>query len=123
MPDSTPSPIQPTCSELQSKLLLVDLAGSERIKKSGSTGVRASEAKQINSSLTALGRAITSLAEQKPHVPYRDSTLTKLLSQSLGGNSRTGLVVTCSQDPGDMEETVATLRFGERECGVEATRL
>ena len=83
-------------------LFLVDLAGSERVRTSGaSRGVRFAELKAINLSLSALGNCIAALAEKEDnaaasgrHVPYRDSKLTRLLSDSLGGNSRTSLIVT-----------------------------
>lgn len=106
---------------MKSKFLLVDLAGSERLKKSNSTGQRLDEAMHINSSLSTLGRCITALGKGKPHVPFRDSTLTRLLSQSLGGASRTALVVCCSQDPAHGDETINTLRFGECTALVQNT--
>lgn len=74
---------------LSSKLNLVDLAGSERADKTGATGDRLREGAAINKSLSALANVINSLAEGKPHIPYRDSKLTRLLQQSLGGNSHT----------------------------------
>lgn len=80
-----------------SKFNLVDLAGSERQNKTGSTGERFLEATKINLSLTALGKVISALVEGKGgHVPYRDSKLTRLLQDSLGGNSKTVMIATVS---------------------------
>lgn len=66
----------------------------------------------INSSLTALGRVIKALAKKAPHIPYRDSKLTHILTDSLGGNSKTCLIITCSPDPSNDQETLNTLDFG-----------
>lgn len=97
------------------RLYLVDLAGSEKIAKTGATGQTLDEAKKINQSLTTLGKVITALTDKKSsHVPYRESKLTRILSESLGGNSRTCLVITCSPSPYNELETVSTLRFGTR---------
>ena len=95
-------------------LFLVDLAGSERVKKSGATGVRFNEMKAINLSLAALGNCIGALASKRSHVPYRDSKLTRLLQDSLGGNAKTALVVTVTGDPQHFNETVSSLQFGSR---------
>eukprot|EP00494_Astrolonche_serrata_P024148 UN24406 len=76
--------------------MLVDLAGSEKVRKTGASGSVLTEAKSINRSLTILGRVISSLTEGKSHIPYRDSKLTRLLSDSLGGNSKTCIIVTAS---------------------------
>ena len=71
------------------------------------------EAKKINLSLTTLGKVITALTDKKiKHVPYRESKLTRILSESLGGNSKTCLIVTCSPHPFNEQETLSTLRFG-----------
>jgi len=78
------------------KLNLVDLAGSERISKTGAAGKILEEAKKINQSLTSLGRVILALSNGEAHVPFRDSKLTHLLKESLGGNSKTTLICTCS---------------------------
>lgn len=95
------------------KLYLVDLAGSEKIGKTGAEGKVLDEAKKINASLTALGKVINSLTDGKStHIPYRDSKLTRVLQESLGGNSKTTLIVTCSPHPNNMPETISTLRFG-----------
>ena len=97
------------------KLYLVDLAGSEKVGKTGAAGQRLEEAKNINKSLTALGLVINALTDGKSsHVPYRDSKLTRVLQDSLGGNSKTSLIVTCSPSPYNESETVSTLRFGVR---------
>lgn len=98
------------------RLFLVDLAGSERLKKSGSHGLRAEEAKAINVSLTTLGMCVAARAEGSgaSHIPFRDSKLTRLLQGSLGGNSLTSLIVCCSDAVEHCEETLSTLQFGMR---------
>ena len=97
------------------KLYLVDLAGSEKISKSGATGFTLKEAEKINLSLTTLGRVIYNLTDGKSqHVPYRESKLTRVLQESLGGNSKTCLIITCSPSIYNESETLSTLRFGER---------
>ncbi|UYV69118.1 KIF4A [Cordylochernes scorpioides] len=96
------------------RMYLVDLAGSERVKKSGSTGQRFAESVKINQSLLALGNVIGGLCDHRPHVPYRDSKLTRLLQDALGGNSRTLIVACISPLPEDAEETLNTLRYAER---------
>jgi len=96
-------------------LSLVDLAGSEKVKKSKTTGLQMEEASNINKSLTSLGRCIFSLTQRgTQHVPYRDSKLTFILRDSLGGNSKTTLIVACSPSILDAEETLSTLRFAQR---------
>ena len=95
-----------------SRMVFVDLAGSEKQKKTGATGTRLKEANATNKSLTTLGVVIRSLVEGKPHIPYRDSKLTRILSESLGGNSRTTVIVTCSPSLLNCEETKSTLMFG-----------
>jgi kinesin family member 5 len=97
------------------KLYLVDLAGSEKISKTGATGLTLEEAKTINKSLTTLGMVINSLTDGKSsHVPYRESKLTRVLQESLGGNSKTCLIITCSPSVYNDAETLSTLRFGLR---------
>ncbi|RZR96626.1 hypothetical protein BHM03_00025680 [Ensete ventricosum] len=98
----------------KSKLVVVDLAGSERIDKSGSEGHTLEEAKSINLSLSALGKCINALAENSPHVPVRDSKLTRLLRDSFGGSARTSLVVTIGPSPRHRGETASTIMFGQR---------
>ena len=103
-------------------LYLVDLAGSERVKKSRSTGDRLHEAKSINSSLSALGKCIAALSETGKsigHVPFRDSKLTRLLQDSLGGNCKTSLIVTIGPSLKHIDETISTLSFGMRAMNVQ----
>ncbi|KAG0300319.1 hypothetical protein BGZ98_009269 [Dissophora globulifera] len=97
------------------KLYLVDLAGSEKVGKTGASGQTLEEAKKINKSLSALGMVINSLTDGKStHIPYRDSKLTRILQESLGGNSRTTLIINCSPSSFNDAETIGTLRFGTR---------
>lgn len=97
------------------RLNLADLAGSERVGKTGASGETLEEAKKINQSLSALGNCIMALTKKnKPHVPYRDSKLTFILRESLGGNTKTTLLIACSPHSFNLEETVSTLRFGQR---------
>ncbi|KAJ8766123.1 hypothetical protein K2173_021640 [Erythroxylum novogranatense] len=101
------------------KLVVVDLAGSERIDKSGSEGHTLEEAKSINLSLSALGKCINALAENSPHIPVRDSKLTRLLRDSFGGTARTSLVITIGPSPRHRGETASTIMFGQRAMKVE----
>lgn len=101
------------------KLFLVDLAGSEKVFKTKADGMRLEEAKLINKSLTTLGQVIVALTERASHVPYRDSVLTKVLKDSLGGNTKTALIVCCSPLPQHAQETLSTLRFGARAKNIE----
>lgn len=97
------------------KLNLVDLAGSERQSKTNATGERLKEATKINLSLSALGNVISSLVEGKHnHVPYRDSKLTRLLQDSLGGNTKTVMIAAISPADFNYEETLTTLRYASR---------
>ena len=98
------------------KLNLGDLAGSEKVGKTGATGTTLDEAKKINQSLSALGNCINALTKEgdRGHVPYRDSKLTFILRESLGGNTKTTLIVACSPHVFNVEETVSTLRFAQR---------
>lgn len=98
---------------------LVDLAGSERVDKSEATGDRLKEAQHINKSLSALGDVISSLAQRNPHVPYRNSKLTQLLQDSLGGQAKTLMFVHISPEPDAVGETISTLKFAERVATVE----
>lgn len=94
-------------------LYLVDLAGSEKVGKTGAKGHTLDEAKGINKSLSTLGKVINSLTDGKSkHVPYRESKLTRILSESLGGNAKTTLIITCSPSTYNDMETISTLRFG-----------
>jgi kinesin family member 5 len=104
-----------TGSMKSGQLFLVDLAGSEKVGKTGASGQTLEEAKKINKSLSALGMVINALTDSKiSHVPYRDSKLTRILQESLGGNSRTTLIINCSPSSYNDVETVSTLRFGMR---------
>ncbi|XP_014681460.1 PREDICTED: kinesin-like protein KIF17 [Priapulus caudatus] len=97
------------------KLNLVDLAGSERQAKTGATGERLKEATKINLSLSALGNVISSLVDGKAtHIPYRDSKLTRLLQDSLGGNTKTLMIACLSPADNNYEETLSTLRYANR---------
>uniref|UniRef100_A0A8D2ZMW5 Kinesin family member 13Bb n=1 Tax=Scophthalmus maximus TaxID=52904 RepID=A0A8D2ZMW5_SCOMX len=109
-----------TSGEKVSKLSLVDLAGSERAAKTGAAGERLKEGSNINKSLSTLGLVISALADQgagknkSKFVPYRDSVLTWLLKDSLGGNSRTAMVATISPAADNYDETLSTLRYADR---------
>merc|ERR1719447_2382838 len=96
------------------KLNLVDLAGSENIGRSGAVEKRAREAGTINQSLLTLGRVISSLVENTPHVPYRESKLTRLLKDSLGGHTKTSIIATISPAACNLEETLSTLDYASR---------
>ncbi|CAN4091377.1 unnamed protein product [Withania somnifera] len=98
---------------------LVDLAGSERVNKSEVTGDRLKEAQHINKSLSALGDVISALAQKNAHVPYRNSKLTQLLQDSLGGQAKTLMFVHISPEPEAVGETISTLKFAERVSTVE----
>lgn len=104
-----------TGSAKSGQLFLVDLAGSEKVGKTGASGQTLEEAKKINKSLSALGMVINSLTDGKSsHIPYRDSKLTRILQESLGGNSRTTLIINASPSSYNDAETLSTLRFGMR---------
>ncbi|MBN3296142.1 KIF5A protein, partial [Amia calva] len=104
-----------TEQKLSGKLYLVDLAGSEKVSKTGAEGAVLDEAKNINKSLSALGNVISALAEgTKTHVPYRDSKMTRILQDSLGGNCRTTMFICCSPSSYNEAETKSTLMFGQR---------
>ncbi|CAK9320007.1 unnamed protein product [Citrullus colocynthis] len=96
------------------KLNLVDLAGSENISRSGAREARAREAGEINKSLLTLGRVINALVEHTPHIPYRDSKLTRLLRDSLGGKTKTCVIATISPSANCLEETLSTLDYAYR---------
>lgn len=107
---------------IRGKLYICDLAGSERIKRTGASGDRLSEAQHINSSLLELGNVIQALADKKTkHVPFRNSVLTRLLQESLGGNCKTSLIVCVSPSIRDSQETKCTLNFGSRAMKVTNT--
>uniref|UniRef100_A0AAQ6AIF4 Kinesin-like protein n=1 Tax=Amphiprion ocellaris TaxID=80972 RepID=A0AAQ6AIF4_AMPOC len=96
------------------KLNLVDLAGSENIGRSGAVDKRAREAGNINQSLLTLGRVITALVEKRPHIPYRESKLTRILQDSLGGRTKTSIIATVSPSSSNLEETLSTLEYASR---------
>ncbi|XP_038672586.1 kinesin-like protein KIF1A isoform X14 [Scyliorhinus canicula] len=120
--DSTPD----TSSEKASKISLVDLAGSERADSTGAKGTRLKEGANINKSLTTLGKVISALADvdsgsnknkkkkKNDFIPYRDSVLTWLLRENLGGNSRTAMVAALSPADINYDETLSTLRYADR---------
>jgi kinesin family protein 4/21/27 len=106
-------------TSMTSRLTLVDLAGSERLKRTGATGARAKEGISINKGLLALGNVINALADDQrtvraAHIPYRDSKLTRLLQDALGGNSRTLFIACVSPSESNFEETLNTLRYANR---------
>jgi hypothetical protein len=108
--------------EKRGTLNLVDLAGSEKISKSGAVGETLEEAKKINLSLSTLGNVISALTTlNKEYVPYRDSKLTRILQDSLGGNYNTTLIVTCSPHVFHYEETLSTLKFAGRAKKIKNT--
>ena len=122
---------------LPSPTIITKKIGSEKVEKTGATGNTLEEAKKINQSLSALGNCIAALTQKnRGHIPYRDSKLTFILrvnnpsppnilflnttlsyplsQESLGGNTKTTLICTCSPHPSNVEETLSTLRFGQR---------
>jgi kinesin family protein 6/9 len=102
-------------NSVHSKLNVVDLAGSERVKTTNSTGQLLVEARHINKSLTFLEQVVVALGDrQRQHIPYRQSKLTSLLKDSLGGNCRTLLIACIWLDRMHTEQTLSTLRFGTR---------
>ena len=106
-----------SCKE--ASLVLVDLAGSERHDASAGRHLRLEEAKSINLSLSALGNCMSALAEARSHVPYRDSKLTRLLQGSLGGGSRTSVIINLAPDPDSTGECLNALRFANRASRVK----
>lgn len=104
----------PNDSERRGKLNLVDLAGSEKVHLSGVTGNALDEAKKINLSLSALGNVIHALISGSEHVPYRDSKLTRLLQESLGGNYKTTIIVALSPCFRHFDETLNSIKFAQR---------
>uniref|UniRef100_A0A8C7SWC0 Kinesin-like protein n=1 Tax=Oncorhynchus mykiss TaxID=8022 RepID=A0A8C7SWC0_ONCMY len=110
-----------TEQKLSGKLYLVDLAGSEKVGKTGAEGAVLEEAKNINKSLSALGNVISALAEGSTYVPYRDSKMTRILQDSLGGNCRTTMVICASPSAYNEAETKSTLMFGQRAKTIKNT--
>jgi kinesin family protein 5 len=104
-----------TGTSTSGKLYLVDLAGSETVSKTGVSGQQLEELKKINKSLSTLGNVINALTDGKStHVPYRDSKLTRVLQECLGGNAKTALLIACSPSAYNEVESLSTLRFGKR---------
>ncbi|KAH7656831.1 Plus-end-directed kinesin ATPase protein [Dioscorea alata] len=101
------------------KLNLVDLAGSENVMRSGAREGRAREAGEINKSLLTLGRVINALVEHSGHIPYRESKLTRLLRDSLGGKTKTCIIATISPAINCLEETLSTLEYAHRAKGIK----
>jgi len=101
------------------RLTLVDLAGSERIARSEATGPRLVEAAAINKSLSALGQVFTAISQSAPHVPYRNSKLTHLLQDSIGGDSKTCMFINASPLQINLSETLSTLSFGKQIRAIE----
>uniref|UniRef100_A0A671WUM7 Kinesin-like protein n=1 Tax=Sparus aurata TaxID=8175 RepID=A0A671WUM7_SPAAU len=110
-----------TEQKLSGKLYLVDLAGSEKVSKTGAEGAVLDEAKNINKSLSSLGNVISALAEGTAYIPYRDSKMTRILQDSLGGNCRTTIVICCSPSSYNECETKSTLMFGQRAKTIKNT--
>ena len=106
--------------KLSGKLYLVDLAGSERQSKTHATGDRLKEANKINLSLSALGNVISALVDGKSkHIPYRTSKLTRLLQDSLGGNTKTVMIAALSPADYNFDETLSTLRYASRAKNIQ----
>jgi len=101
-------------SEKRGLLNLVDLAGSEKVGRSGAQGDLFVEGTKINLSLSTLGNVIHALTSNQEHIPYRESKLTRLLQESLGGNYKTTLIVTCAPHSSESAESISTLRFAQR---------
>eukprot|EP00330_Aristerostoma_sp_ATCC50986_P005870 CAMPEP_0114580748 /NCGR_PEP_ID=MMETSP0125-20121206/4965_1 /TAXON_ID=485358 ORGANISM="Aristerostoma sp., Strain ATCC 50986" /NCGR_SAMPLE_ID=MMETSP0125 /ASSEMBLY_ACC=CAM_ASM_000245 /LENGTH=213 /DNA_ID=CAMNT_0001772483 /DNA_START=799 /DNA_END=1440 /DNA_ORIENTATION=+ len=109
------SRVESTEKIVYSKINLVDLAGSERTKKTGSEGITMIEANYINKSLSFLEQVVVALSEKsRDHVPYRQSKLTYLLKDSIGGNSKTIMIANVWPEPSYLEETISTLKFASR---------
>ncbi|GFP89121.1 kinesin kp1 [Phtheirospermum japonicum] len=106
-------------SILKGCLHLVDLAGSERVDKSEAVGERLKEAQHINKSLSALGDVIAALAQKSSHIPYRNSKLTQVLQDSLGGHAKTLMFVHINPDVNALGETISTLKFAERVATID----
>merc|ERR1719229_1423848 len=108
--------------KMSSAITLVDLAGSERLAKSGVEGDRAKEAVAINKSLSALGDVINARATKSAHTPFRNSTLTHLLQDSLSGDSKTLMLLAINPCKDHVEESLCSLQFGARVNNVEMSK-
>ena len=100
--------------EVRNKICFVDLAGSEKVRKSGVKGQNLEETKKINLSLSCLGNVVNALTNSSDHIPYRNSKLTRILKDSLCGESKTSIITTCSLEKQDINETTSTLKFAVR---------
>jgi kinesin family protein 5 len=100
--------------EHKCKLCFIDLAGSEKVRKSGVKGQTLEEAKKINLSLSCLGNVVHALTTNSEHIPYRNSKLTRILKDSLSGETNTSIITTCSTDKIDYHETISTIKFAVR---------
>ena len=118
---SSPNPAKKKKIYRKALLTIVDLAGSERLSKTGSEGMRLQEAKTINKSIAALSNCVSALASQKAlnFVPFRDSKLTRLLSESLGGNCKTTICACISPSMMHYDESYSTLLFATRAMSVK----
>eukprot|EP00959_Pyramimonas_sp_CCMP1952_P342174 7168568-Pyramimonas_sp.AAC.1 len=104
---------------MRAKLQLVDLAGSERVNISQAEGDRLKEAQYINKSLSALGDVISALQNKNQHIPYRNSKLTQVLQDSIGGEAKIVMLLHVSPEMPSQQETLSTLNFGVRAAAVE----
>ncbi|XP_055572068.1 kinesin-like protein KIF7 isoform X1 [Falco cherrug] len=117
-----PSSVPASGQVLVSKFHFVDLAGSERIVKTGNTGERLKESIQINSGLLALGNVISALGDPRrksSHIPYRDSKITRILKDSLGGNAQTVMIACVSPSSSDFDESLNTLNYANRAQNIQ----
>ncbi|KAL7696548.1 kinesin [Lotmaria passim] len=119
---SSEDPEDPSSGKLRGKITFIDLAGYERFSKTGITSadpVRKDEAKTINASLLALGHVVSSLSAGTKHVPWRNAKLTRILQDSIGGRSRTSIILTVGPSSEHLYETTNTLQFGLRAMAVK----
>ncbi|RNF25931.1 putative kinesin [Trypanosoma conorhini] len=117
-------PNDPAAGKMRGKITFIDLAGYERFAKTGITNentIMKDEAKCINASLLALGHVVTALSSGSPHIPWRDSKLTRILQDSIGGRSRTSIILTVGPSSDHLYETANTLQFGLRAMSVKVT--
>ena len=109
-------------ARMSSKVTFIDLAGYERFSKTGISNanpIQKDEAKTINASLLALGHVVTSLSNNDKHIPWRNAKLTRLLQDSIGGRSRTSIILTCGPSSEHLHESTNTLQFGQRAMAVK----